>query len=135
MSPEAGKGLVASLLIDLGVEPELHPLVLYLIAAHHGHIRITARDPRYDGVDGLSFLGCVDKEPINAVTLPGIELPESVVDLGIFRSGPDSWTTNALALLERLGPFRLAYLETLVRMADWRASANLELPVAEGTEE
>ncbi len=123
------------LLIDLGVEPELHPLVLYLIAAHHGHIRITAHDPRYDGVDGLSFLGCVDKEPINAVTLPGIELPESVVDLGIFRSGPDSWTTNALALLERLGPFRLAYLETLVRMADWRASANLELPVAEGTEE
>ena len=122
-------------LIDLGVEPELHPLVLYLIAAHHGHIRITARDPRYDGVDGLSFLGCVDKEPINAVTLPGIELPESVVDHGIFRSGPDSWTTNALALLERLGPFRLAYLETLVRMADWRASANLELPVAEGTEE
>ena len=123
------------LLIDLGVEPELHPLVLYLIAAHHGHIRITARDPRYDGVDGLSFLGCVDKEPINAVTLPGIELPESVVDLGIFRSRPDSWTINALALLERLGPFRLAYLETLVRMADWRASANLELPVAEGTEE
>ena len=123
------------LLIGLGVEPELHPLVLYLIAAHHGHIRITARDPRYDGVDGLSFLGCVDEEPINAVTLPGIELPESVVDLGIFRSGPDSWTTNALALLERLGPFRLAYLETLVRMADWRASANLELPVAEGTEE
>lgn len=122
-------------LIDLGVEPELHPLVLYLIAAHHGHIRITARDPRYDGVDGLSFLGCVDEEPINAVTLPEIELPESVVDLGIFRSGPDSWTTNALALLERLGPFRLAYLETLVRMADWRASANLELPVAEGTEE
>ncbi len=122
-------------LIDLGVEPELHPLVLYLIAAHHGHIRITARDPRYDGVDGLSFLGCVDEEPINAVTLPGIELPESVVDLGIFRSGPDSWTTNALALLERLGPFRLAYLETLVRMADWRASATLELPAAEGIEE
>jgi CRISPR-associated helicase cas3 len=123
------------LLIDLGVEPELHPLVLYLIAAHHGHIRITARDPRYDGVDGPSFLGCVDKEPINAVTLPGIELPESVVDHGIFRSGPDSWTTNALVLLERLGPFRLAYLETLVRMADWRASATLELPAAEGIEE
>ena len=122
-------------LIDLGVEPELHPLVLYLIAAHHGHIRITARDPRYDGVDGLSFLGSVDKEPINAVTLPGIELPESVVDHGIFRSGPDSWTANALALLERLGPFRLAYLETLVRMADWRASATLELPAAEGIEE
>ena len=93
------------LLIDLGVEPELHPLVLYLIAAHHGHIRITARDPRYDGVDGLSFLGCVDEEPINAVTLPGIELPESVVDLGIFRSGPDSaW----LDMVNRLPPWSRA---------------------------
>ena len=58
-----------------------------------------------------------------------------MVDHGIFRSGPDSWTTNALVLLERLGPFRLAYLETLVRMADWRASATLELPAAEGIEE
>ena len=58
-----------------------------------------------------------------------------MVDKVIFRSGADSWTANALALLERLGPFRLAYLETLVRMADWRASATLELPAVEGTEE
>jgi CRISPR-associated endonuclease/helicase Cas3 len=29
-------------------------------------------------------------------------------------------------LRERYGPFVLAYLETLVRMADWRASAGME---------
>lgn len=121
--------------IGLGVEPELRPLVLYLIAAYHGHTRITARGPRYDGVDDLSFPGCVDKEPTNAMVLPGIELPESVVGLGIFRSGPDPWTTNAPALLERLGPFRLVYLEALVHVADRRASTSLEPPIAEGTKE
>jgi CRISPR-associated endonuclease/helicase Cas3 len=35
-----------------------------------------------------------------------------------------SWTARVLALRDRpdLGPFRLAYLEALVRIADWRAS-------------
>ena len=33
-----------------------------------------------------------------------------------------SWSARALALLEQHGPFQLAWLETLVRLADWRAS-------------
>jgi CRISPR-associated endonuclease/helicase Cas3 len=37
-----------------------------------------------------------------------------------------SWTARVTALRDRpdLGPFRLAYLEALVRIADWRASRN-----------
>jgi CRISPR-associated endonuclease/helicase Cas3 len=36
-----------------------------------------------------------------------------------------TWTATVDGLLARYGPFLLAYLETLVRMADWRASAGL----------
>ena len=33
-----------------------------------------------------------------------------------------SWTSRTLGVLERHGPFRLAWLESLVRHAEWRAS-------------
>jgi CRISPR-associated endonuclease/helicase Cas3 len=36
--------------------------------------------------------------------------------------GEQSWTANVLKLLAELGPFRLAYLESLRRAADVRAS-------------
>ena len=49
------------------------------------------------------------------------------VDLDQFPLGGDrSWTSTALGLRDRYGPFVLAYLETVVRIADWRASAGLE---------
>jgi len=45
------------------------------------------------------------------------------VDLSQFRLGGDrSWTRTALNLRDRYGPFLLAYLETIVRIAGWRAS-------------
>ena len=57
------------------------------------------------------------------------------VDLADFTLGGDSsWTRSALALLHEHGPFRLAYLETLVRVADWRSSAGAPHAEANPTE-
>ena len=48
---------------------------------------------------------------------------ESKLDLAPMRLGGDtSWTANALKLLAELGPFKMAYLEALLRAADVRAS-------------
>ena len=119
----------AEILDRLDVAPRFRPLVRYLVAAHHGYVRVTARDNRWDGRDGRSIFGCFDGEETPALRVAEGELAPSQVDLSLFAAGRnDSWTDQALALIEELGPFRLAYLETLVRMADWRASASLELP-------
>ena len=37
--------------------------------------------------------------------------------------GDTSWTGRSLELLAELGPFKLAYLEAILRAADCRASA------------
>ncbi len=63
-----------------------------------------------------------------AVTLPdGTAVPETtlslqVMELGASEDGP-SWLERSLRLRDEHGPFRLAFLEALLRVADWRASA------------
>ena len=52
----------------------------------------------------------------------GATLSLSLMELGLGDQGR-SWTERSLRLLEEYGPFRLAWLESLVRIADWRASA------------
>ena len=47
--------------------------------------------------------------------------------IGEGEQGP-SWTERTLKLLDQYGPFQLAWLETLVRLADWRASAAEQAP-------
>lgn len=45
----------------------------------------------------------------------------ALMEIGEGEQGP-SWTERTLKLLKQHGPFQLAWLETLVRLADWRAS-------------
>jgi CRISPR-associated endonuclease/helicase Cas3 len=106
-------------------------LVPYLVAAHHGHIRVSVL-PEPDEKPAL--LGVLDGDRTPPVELSsGERFAAQVLDTG----NAARLTANALALLRRadMGPFRLAFLETLVRVADWRASARHDGPVPEAPAE
>jgi CRISPR-associated endonuclease/helicase Cas3 len=108
------------------VDPEL---VTYLVAAHHGQVRVSVR-PGADE-DAATLLGVRDGDrtpPVDVST--GDRFPAASLDTSAFRPG-GSWTPRVVALRDRpdLGPFRLAFLEALVRVADWRSSARHDGPV------
>ena len=105
-------------------------LVAYLIAAHHGKVRLSIRslpnEPTPDGEDRLFARGVWHGDTLPAVSLgeidvPGVTLDLSFMQMGAGQHGP-SWLARTIALRDRLGPFRLAFLETLLRAADARAS-------------
>lgn len=122
--------------LDEAAEPDL---VVYLVAAHHGRVRLGFRSlpgealPGGDDPDRLFALGVWDGDQLPAVKLPGEELAATRLDLSSMRfgradDGSPSWTERALALRDRsdLGPFRLGFLEALVRVADWNVSARYD---------
>lgn len=102
-----------------------HPdnrLAAYLIAAHHGYMRLSMRsthpDNRYIlGLDADDRLPAYDG---GGMSMPETKLDTSLADLG--RGEGPSWADMATGLLKGYGPFKLAYLEMLVRAADWVAS-------------
>jgi CRISPR-associated endonuclease/helicase Cas3 len=104
-------------------------LPAYLIAAHHGKVRTRLRAlPKEPppGEDRLFARGVWDGDLLPATDLGGFSTPETPLSLDIMQLGEGpygpSWSARALRLLEKQGPFRLAWLEALVRIADWRAS-------------
>lgn len=110
-------------------------LVVYLVAAHHGRVRLAARAPvdeRKPSTERTVLLGVQQGDVLPAVTVPGGALKGSVLDLEAVGlgalDGRPSWTRMTTGLLGRadLGPFRLSYLEALVRVADWWVSRGYE---------
>lgn len=106
-------------------------LTAYLIAAHHGKVRLSIRSlPDEKGnpeaPDALFARGIWQNDKLPTIDLGELSTPEIRLDLSLMRmgEGPDgnSWLARAVALRDLLGPFKLAYLETLLRAADARAS-------------
>ncbi len=118
-------------------EGETRDLAAYLAAAHHGKVRLGIRSlpgartgNKDSNPDPDKLLGypVPDYETLPSVDLgEGLLVPETTLDMSIAQIGMDengrrSWLERSLTLLERYGPFRLAYLEAIVRAADMRVS-------------
>lgn len=106
-------------------------LLLYLVAAHHGKVRARLTAAPADQEHPVAKAG--DRMPIRGVMegdhVPGapLGLPDAILSLdpasiGFSPKTGASWTERVLGLLQTFGPFRLAFLETLLRAADCRAS-------------
>jgi len=114
-------------------------LCRYLVLAHHGRLRMRVAEPAGEppaaetaagsapsarAIYGLRHGAIADLPPVL-----GLAPATLTVSLDQFGAGDtsSSWYQTAGELLQRYGPFCLAYLETIVRVADWRASGGREL--------
>lgn len=120
------------MLLDGSLALDDAALTRYLIGAHHGRVRLTIRpapeEQRPSGAapDARFALGVVDGDVTPPVTTALGTIPAVALDLNCMELGaePFSWTHAACVLRDELGPLRLVYLEAMLRIADWRASAN-----------
>lgn len=104
-------------------------LVAYLIAAHHGKVRLSLRamPAEREAPDGRRYArgiwegDCLPAFAFDGENLTEIRLRLALMELGEGEQGP-SWTARTQKLLAEYGSFRLAWLEALVRTADWRAT-------------
>jgi CRISPR-associated endonuclease/helicase Cas3 len=129
------------------LEPVLQNLALYLIAAHHGKVRLSIRsmpeETKPPDPDTLFARGVWHGDSLPAVSLGnGVSAPDVVLDLspmqlGCGGDGLPSWAERMLSLRDdpNFGPLRLAYLETILRAADMRASKKADEKRMEDTNE
>lgn len=114
-----------------GNEPDAD-LIAYLILAHHGKVRMSLRampgeTPNEEDVKRFAR-GVHEGDELPGLVFDGeqskpVELKLALMEIGLGEQGP-SWTERTLSLLAEYGPFKLSWMETLVRLADWKASAN-----------
>jgi CRISPR-associated endonuclease/helicase Cas3 len=116
------------------LQANLSPLATYLAAAHHGKVRLSIRslpDETRPVDAGMRFArGIWDGDVLPETELGSGTIASAVtlslepMELGIGRNGQPSWAERVLRLRDdlQLGIFRLAFLEGVLRAADWRAS-------------
>jgi CRISPR-associated endonuclease/helicase Cas3 len=120
--PSGFRHEVASALAYLA-QPDADELVAYLVMAHHGKVRLLPAP--WDDDDSGEVNGVRPNDRVPGSVLPDMESDKPAdLDPTRFLSSPlhPGWQGRVAHLLRRLGPFGLAYLESLVRVADWRAS-------------
>jgi CRISPR-associated endonuclease/helicase Cas3 len=113
-------------------------LECYLVAAHHGKVRMSlrARPGELEPPDGRLFaLGIWANDVLPSVDLgAGVVVSSCTLSLDCMQLGGGaavrSWLERTSGLLSSEGPFRLSFLESLVRIADWRATARYQGAVA-----
>jgi CRISPR-associated endonuclease/helicase Cas3 len=126
--------------------PQLN-LLLYLVAAHHGKVRLSLRSSPDDLREDVPWpcpaemrqaRGVREGDALPTVALPGqdfkkhstqapaITLHLDVMDLGLSSAYGPSWRERMDSLLAAHGPFRLAWYEAVLRIADQRASKRAE---------
>lgn len=130
--PEGRKGFrheLVSALVALQEGKEF--LLAYLVACHHGKVRMTIQpQTNQQNLPGVEHYARGvwegDKFPKLNLENAHVEVKAQTLSLVCMTLGDDeqgeSWTAQAIDLLDEYGPFRLAFLETLIRVADWRAS-------------
>lgn len=120
-------------------------LAVYLIAAHHGKVRLSIRSlpgETKPPVAGAFFArGIWEGDGLPEVDLGGgttmVTTPKASLDLSPMQlgttNGQPSWAERMLGVRDQFGPLRVAYLEAILRAADMRASraANTRKPEAE----
>lgn len=119
----------------LDCSAEIFDLLVYLVASHHGKVRIALHaapiDQEYKDRDGrgLPIRGIREADQLPAIAidhdallLPEISLTLEPAVIGLSNRTGASWRERCLGLLERFGPTGLAYLESILRAADVRAS-------------
>lgn len=109
-------------------------LLAWLICSHHGKVRCVWTSTPQDherqrgdihGVregDKLAPFVLTDGEGIE-VEVPTLSLSLAGAEVGLGPKYGASWTERVEGLRALHGPFTLAFLESLLRVADWRASA------------
>jgi CRISPR-associated endonuclease/helicase Cas3 len=143
--PPAGQGLPDDRLTPLerevlALDPGEFDLLLYLVCCHHGKVRMSWQSSPADQSSGDSTLrirGSRSGDVLPAVglasadgqihVLPETELVLAAAAVGLNPHTGRGWTERVLGLLNRHGPFALAWLEALIRAADQRASSDASL--------
>ena len=120
-------------ILNLGADE--FDLLAYLVCAHHGKVRMAwhaspadqKADDRRLRIRGVREDDILPPLPLADAAGKFHQLPATALDLSPSEAGLSprtgrSWTERALNLVERFGPFTLAWLEALLRAADQRVS-------------